>query len=67
MGIAKAIEMTAFYEHWLSDRHSKAAARRDAQLNKIRERRDVHGAYHPLFWGGIIFVGDANCHTPGSR
>ena len=51
--------MERFYENWLSGQ-PKAAALRSTQLSMIRERREAHGAAHPLFWGGFILVGDPN-------
>jgi len=49
--------MERFYRDWLSG-NSKASALRQASLSILQERRETHGAAHPLFWGGFILVGD---------
>jgi CHAT domain-containing protein/tetratricopeptide (TPR) repeat protein len=49
--------MTRFYDNWLSGT-TKARAFRNAVLSVLRERRQTHGAAHPLFWGGFVLAGD---------
>lgn len=49
--------MDLFYGNFLSGM-SKSTALRNAELSIIRERRRLHGAAHPLFWGGFVLTGD---------
>jgi len=49
--------MTRFYTDWLSGT-TKSKALRNAMLAELTERREQHGAAHPLFWGGFILAGD---------
>jgi len=49
--------MTRFYTDWLSGT-TKSKALRNAMLAELRQRRQQHGAAHPLFWGGFILAGD---------
>ena len=51
--------MEQFYANWFAGA-SKSAALRQASLSILQERRQSHGAAHPLFWGGFILVGDPN-------
>jgi CHAT domain-containing protein len=49
--------MTRFYTDWLSGT-TKSKALRNAMLDELRQRRQQHGAAHPLFWGGFILTGN---------
>ncbi len=49
--------MTRFYTDWLSGT-TKSKALRNAMLAELKQRRQQHGAAHPLFWGGFILAGN---------
>jgi len=51
--------MERFYTNWLSGK-SKSTALHDASLSILKERRERHRDFHPIFWGGFILLGDPN-------
>ena len=64
-----ASQIYDFYENWLggvdraspssvSYRSSRYEAFRTAQLTALARARENHGAGHPFYWAGVVFVGD---------
>lgn len=51
--------MTKFYSNLLNGK-DKLAALQDAQLATLHERRKLHNAAHPYFWGSFVLVGKPN-------
>jgi CHAT domain-containing protein len=57
-------EIRDFYARWLGDPGKGQAAEKRyeafhaAQLASLDRARQEHGAGHPFFWAGTIFVGD---------
>ena len=64
-----ASQIYDFYQNWLggvdgaspsgvSYRSSRYEAFRTAQLTALARARENHGAGHPFYWAGVVFVGD---------
>ena len=52
-----AVLMTDFYRR-MKTGEGKAEALQNAQLTMINDRREKHGAAHPLYWGAWVSVGE---------
>jgi len=56
-------QIESFYTRWLGDgKYTKPkpryAAFRETQLEALAQAREQHGAGHPFFWAGTIYLGD---------
>ncbi|MBK9949303.1 MAG: tetratricopeptide repeat protein [Nitrospira sp.] len=56
-------QMSAFYRRWLgkgriTPAKTRYAAFRQTQLAALAQARKKHGAGHPFFWAGFIYLGD---------
>jgi len=51
-----------FYDRWLGAKGMKPTVRykafRASQLAALARARQTHGAGHPFYWAGVVFVGD---------
>jgi len=58
-----AAQIYDFYENWLGVHQqarntSRYEAFRAAQLGALSRAKENHGAAHPFYWAGVVFVGD---------
>jgi tetratricopeptide (TPR) repeat protein len=58
-----AAQIYDFYENWLGGNQqarttSRYEAFRAAQLAALGRAKENHGAAHPFYWAGVVFVGD---------
>jgi tetratricopeptide (TPR) repeat protein len=56
-------QVKTFYDLWLTGGQragplNRYAAFRAAELNALQQARRDHGAAHPLYWAGTVYVGD---------
>jgi CHAT domain-containing protein len=65
-------EVSDFYNRWLGggsghpQTKSRYEAFRAAQLAALKQAREQHGASHPFYWAGVIYVGDPGDLPPRS-
>jgi CHAT domain-containing protein len=57
------MELGDFYGRWLGGQHGQRPAKRyeafrEALLEALKRARQTHGAGHPFYWAGVIYVGD---------
>ena len=59
--VEPSTEMTRdFYEAWRKEGKPKGAAHRTASLRQLEKARATYGSGHPIFWAGVILIGDAS-------
>jgi CHAT domain-containing protein len=57
-------EIRDFYERWLGEggKGGRGMARYEAfhaaQMAALAQARESHGAGHPFYWAGVVFMGD---------